>query len=153
MPSRPIFVLFGAPVDSEAVTREMADQPLTVDYEPSIREFVIRDRAAGQFIAPKKLPNGDFTEVFGLITVKAGRDSDRRPTEGVVFSGITSVGIQGAAEYFSSPAAMAGLKNIFKKDGSAGFPASYQVVVKCTNTNLLLLSADYYAHRIVKSGM
>src|SRR5262249_25289861 len=51
-------MLFGAPVDSEAITRTMQAAPLTVDFEPSVKEFVIRDRASGSMIVPQKDSGG-----------------------------------------------------------------------------------------------
>ncbi|MDQ2776380.1 MAG: hypothetical protein M3Y57_15915 [Acidobacteriota bacterium] len=143
-------VFLGAPVDSEAIALAMRDVPLAVDFEPSIREFVIRDKSTGKFTAPKKDASGDFTEVYGLITVKTARDSDRKRVQTVLFSGITSVGSQGAAEFFSSPSAMTNLRSTLAKEGSSGFPAVYQVVIKCSCMNQLVLSADYYSHRIVR---
>ena len=143
-------ILFGAPVDSESVSLAMADMPLTIDFEASLREFVVRDKTNGTFIAPKKGPNGEFTEVFGLLTVTTINDVDKRRLQSVVFSGITSVGVQGAAEFFSSAATMSKLRALLLKEGKTAFPPSYQVVVKCTYTNLLLLSFDYYSHRIAK---
>lgn len=47
-------ILFGAPVDSEAITRTMEHTPLLVDYEPSVKGFVIRDRTSGKMILPPK---------------------------------------------------------------------------------------------------
>jgi len=82
--------------------------------------------------------------------VRTSNDTDRRPIQSVVFSGITSVGVQGAAEYFSSPSAMSSLRAHFNKEGISGFPASYQVVIGCTYAKQLLLSADYYSHRVVR---
>ncbi|MDQ2944574.1 MAG: hypothetical protein M3Y27_01285, partial [Acidobacteriota bacterium] len=146
-------VLLGAPIDSEAISLAMRDVPLLVDFEPSVKEFVIRDKSAQSFISPKKDASGDFTEVYGLVTVKTTRDTDHKQVQTVVFSGITSVGSQGAAEFFSSPSAMASLRSILAKDGVAGFPAVYQVVVKCSCVNQLLLSADYYSHRVVSRNL
>lgn len=145
-------VLFGAAVDSEAITRALADMPLNIDFEPSVSEFVVRDQSSHQFTAPKKSPTGDFTEVLGLLTVKVAKDGDRKPIQSVVFSGITSVGIQGAAEYFSSAAAMSNLRALFGREGIKGFPASYQVVVRCAYSNQLLLSVEYLTHRVVRSA-
>src|SRR5450759_1407337 len=85
-------ILFGAPVDSEAITRTLQAAPLTVDYEPSVKEFVVRDRTTGRMIVPKKDANGDFIDVYGLVTVLSTRDSDRGRLGMLVFSGITSAG-------------------------------------------------------------
>ena len=143
-------ILFGAPVDSEAITRTMEHTPLLVDYEPSVKGFVIRDRTSGKMILPQKDAYGDFIDVYGLITVLNARDSDRGRLGMVVFSGITSAGTHGAAEFFASPRALRSLRAIFAREGVNGFPAAYQVVVKCTFSNLLLLAYEYHSHRIMQ---
>ena len=115
-------ILFGAPVDSEAITRTLATAPLTVDYEPSVKEFVVRDRTTGRMMVPKKDANGDFIEVYGLVTVLSTRDSDRGRLGMVVFSGITSAGTHGAAEFFSSPRALRNLKSRPRERGQSRIP-------------------------------
>jgi len=142
-------MLFGAPVDSEAISKTLQETPLTVDYEASVKEFVIRDRTAGRIIVPEKDANGDFADVYGLLTVDNTRDSERGKLATVVFSGITSAGTHGAAEYFTSPRSMERLRSIFAKEGINGFPAAYQVVVRCKFSNMLLLSYEYHSHRVV----
>jgi len=142
-------MLFGAPVDSEAISKTLQETPLTVDYEASVKEFVIRDRTAGRIIVPEKDANGDFADVYGLLTVDNTRDSERGKLATVVFSGITSAGTHGAAEYFTSPRSMERLRGIFEKEGLKGFPAAYQVVVKCKFSNMLLLSYEYHSHRVI----
>lgn len=142
-------MLFGAPVDSEAITRVLAKTPLTVDFEPSVKEFVIRDRVKGEILVPRKDASGEFTEVYGLLTVMNNRVSDAGAHATVVFSGVTSTGTQGAAEFFSSPRSMRDLRTRFVRDGLNGFPPSYQAVVRCSFGNLLLLSYDYHMHRVL----
>jgi hypothetical protein len=68
----------------------------------------------------------------------------------VVISGLTSVGSQGAAEFFSSPIAMKGLLDRFRKEGYSGFPPAYQVVVHCASSDTLLLSTAYESHSVFK---
>ena len=142
-------MLFGAPVDSEAITRAMEKTPLIVDYEPSVKEFVIRDQSGGMLL-PKKDANGDFTESYGLVTVLNTRDSDRGRLGMVILSGITSAGTHGAAEFFASPRALRNLRGIFAREGVNGFPPAYQVVVKCTFSSVLLLSYEYHSHRTLQ---
>jgi len=142
-------ILFGAPVDSEAISRTLERTPLTVDYEPSVKEFVIRDRVSSRIIVPRKDSNGDFVEVYGLVTVINTRDSESGPLSTVVFSGITSAGTHGAAEYFASARALRHLKAIFTRESVNGFPAAFQVVVKCMFSRMLLISYEYETHRIV----
>ena len=142
-------ILLGAPVDSEAVTVAMQDMPLLVDFEPSVREFVIRDRTTGHAIVPKKKSNGDLAEVYGLVTVQTSHDGDNRRFQTVLLSGITSFGTQAASEFFSSPSALRKVRGVLATHDS-GFPACYQVVVRCTIRNSLLQSYDYYTHRVIQ---
>lgn len=143
-------ILFGAPVDSQAISEILDTTPLSVIYDESIREFVVKDRISGKTFAPEKEPNGDFKSVYGLITVLDTRESDHGRLGMIVFSGITSVGTHGAAEYFASPLSLKALRAVFSKEGVKGFPAAYQVVVKCSFENMLLVAADYQYHRILK---
>lgn len=143
-------VLFGAPVDSAAISEILDKTPLSVVYDESVQEFVIRDRTNGERLVPEKEPNGDFRSVYGLITVLNTRESDHGRLGLLVFSGITSVGTHGAAEYFTSPRSLQALRGIFAKEGMSGFPAAYQVVVKCKFDNMLLVAAEYHAHRILR---
>ena len=143
-------ILFGAPVDSEAIARTMAKTPLIVDYEPSVREFVVRDRTSGKMIVPQKESNGDFTEVYGLITVLNTRESEAGRLGMVVFSGITSTGTHGAAEFISSARSLRSLRSILSREGINGFPPAYQVIVKCTFENMLLVGYEYYSHKVLQ---
>jgi hypothetical protein len=140
-------ILFGAPVDSEAISKVLEATPLTVAYEASVNEFVIRDRKTGEMMVPKKTPSGEFAEVYGLVTVLNNRETERGRLGMMVFSGITSTGTQGAAEYFASPKALADLRT---RLGGRGFPAAYQVVVRCTFSNKLLLNYVYDSHRVIE---
>jgi len=36
-----------------------------------------------------------------------------------------------------------------KSEGYSTFPAAYQVVVKCTSNDTLLLSTEYAGHRVI----
>lgn len=140
-------ILFGAPVDSEAISKVLESTPLTLVYEPSVNEFVILDRKSGAMMVPKKTPRGEFSEVYGLVTVLNNRENERGRLGMMIFSGITSTGTQGAAEYFSSPKALAELR---ARLGGRGFPAAYQVVVRCTFSNKLLLNYVYDSHRVIE---
>ena len=145
-------VLFGAPVDSQLISEILSDTPLSVLYDEGVKEFVIRDRLNGHTLAPEKNASGDFRTVYGLVTVLNNRESDHGPLGLVVFSGITSVGTYGAAEYFTSPKALRSLRTVFTGEGISGFPAAYQIVVKCKFENMLLVTEEYQSHRILKSG-
>lgn len=144
-------ILLGAAVDSETITVAMQDMALTVEFDPAVHEFVVRDRATGRAIVPKRDGSGDLAEVYGLITVKKSSD-EKSWQQMVLLSGITSVGIQGAAEFFSSPSAMRSLRSKMGSDRAAHFPGVYQVVVKCHCNKLSLLSAEYFEHRILANN-
>jgi hypothetical protein len=45
--------------------------------------------------------------------------------------------------------ALQDLRNRFQKEGMAGFPSAYQVVVRCRTNDTLLLSSEYAAHRVL----
>lgn len=81
--------------------------------------------------------------------------NDRESSQGregmIVFSGITSVGTYGAAEYFTSPQALKSLLAKFKRKGISGFPPAYQVVVKCKFQNMLLVSDAFQSLQILKA--
>ena len=143
-------VLFGAPVDSQVISNVLATTPFTVDYEESAKEFVIRDRANGKLFVPEKGTSGEFRTVFGLITVLNNRESDHGRLGQVVFSGITSVGTHGAAEFFSSVRSLETLRQALGAGKTGAFPAAYQVVVRCTIENMLLVAQDYQTHRVLK---
>ena len=143
-------VLFGAPVDSTLISQLLEKTPLTVDYDEHAKEFVIRDRANGQILVPETTADDDFRYVYGLITVLNTRESAHGRLGMIVFSGITSVGTHGAAEYFASQRSLKTLMDAFAKSGVNRWPAAYQVVVKCKIENLLLVSEEYQTHRILQ---
>ncbi len=117
-------VLFGAPVDSQVISEILDKTPLSVVYDESIREFIVRDRASGKTFSPEKEPNGDFKSVYGLVSVLNNRESDHGRLGMIVFSGITSVGTHGAAEYFTSPRSLKALRGDFCQRRSKGLSGS-----------------------------
>jgi len=144
-------ILIGDPQDSEAAALYLKKTPITLDYDPAVQDVVIRDRRAGQarIYIPKRGPDKRYTEVYGLITVTPtpGAAGDQKS---VIISGLTSVGSQGAAEFFSSPKTMKALLDRLRKEGYSGFPSAYQVVVHCNSSDTLLLSTEYQAHAVFR---
>jgi len=67
----------------------------------------------------------------------------------LIFSGITSVGAHGAAEFFSQPDTLRQLRSRFTADGISGFPKAYQAVVRCRSNDTLLLAAEHVAHAVI----
>ncbi len=138
-------IIIGDPQNSDAAARVLEKLPLTIDYDPAVKDLVVRERGdKGRVWIPKRGPDKRYTEAYGLITVLRGEDNPNARM--VVFSGITSVGTHGAAEFFSKPENLAVLR---QRLGSAPLPASYQVVVRCASNDTLLLTSEYAAHRVV----
>jgi len=144
-------ILIGDPQDSEAAALYLEKRPITLEYDSAAQDVVIRDRRPGQgrVYIPKRGPDKRYTEVYGLITVipTPGAAGDQKS---VVLSGLTSVGSQGAAEFFSSPKAMKGLLDRLHEEGYSAFPSSYQVVVHCMSSDTLLLSTEYQSHAVFR---
>jgi hypothetical protein len=59
------------------------------------------------------------------------------------------VGAHGAADFFSRPEGLRALLQHLRAEGYSGFPAAYQVVVRCASNDTLLLSTEYAAHRVL----
>lgn len=143
-------VFFGSPLDSVTIGRTVENTPLFVDFEPSVKSFVIRDRSSGRVIVPKPDGKGGFSDVYGLVTVLNTRDSDHGRLGMVIFSGTNSAGTDGAARFFSSPRSLGNLRSVFAREGLGGFPSAYQVVVRCTFGDLLMISYEYTSHKILQ---
>lgn len=138
-------ILIGELQNSDAVARMLEKTPLTIDFDPKLQDMVVRERGgAANLWIPKRGRDKRFSEAFGLITVLPGDGETRGPHRVLVISGITSVGAHGAAEFFSKPESLAVLR-----DRLGGFPAAYQVVVRCGSNDTLLLWSEYAAHRII----
>jgi len=93
--------------------------------------------------------SGRDAVLFGAPVLNT-RESERGRLGMIIFSGITSVGTHGAAEYFTSPHALKALSALLEQQGLRKFPASYQVVVKCKFENMLLVSEEYESLRTLK---
>ena len=143
-------ILFGNPAESETIAQAMENAPLLVDYETSAKAFVVRDRTSGKTFLPEGDGKGGFTTVYGLVTVLNTRYSDRGRLAMVIFSGVNSAGTDGAAEFFSSPRSLRNLRAIFAREGINGFPVAYQVVVKCTFGDLLMITYEYCGHKTLQ---
>ena len=66
-----------------------------------------------------------------------------------LFSGTFSPGTQAAGEFFASAKLLGELRRLFRKEGRAGFPAAYQVVVKAHVSGTSALDVQYAAHRVI----
>ncbi len=142
-------VLIADPQNSNTAVQELGRTPLTLDFDIAAQDVAVRERAGRARWVGKRGPDKRYTEVYGLISVLPGEGETAGPHRIVVFSGITSVGTHGAAEFFSQPEGLRVLLQHLRADGYSNFPAAYQVVVRCASNDTLLLSAEYAAHRVI----
>lgn len=87
--------------------------------------------------------------MYGLITVLPAGGEDTPLHQFLIFSGMTSVGTQGAAEFFARPDSLPVLREKLAAEGFGGFPSAYQVVLRCASNDTLLPSTEYAAHRMI----
>ena len=139
-------ILIGDPQNSSATAGFLEKTPFTIDYDPVVKDLVVRDRGGNRSYIPKRGADNRYSEAFGLITVlpSPGAKNNERT---VILSGMTSVGSQAAAEFFASARDLSALRKRFS-DGN--FPPAYQVVVRCKSNDTLLISEEYAAHAIIR---
>jgi hypothetical protein len=144
-------VLFGAPQDSEIIKEMMVGTAFQFGYSPTF-DLVINKDGKGQYhlITHEKAKEAYTT--YGLITVMPSMGSESGQKQTVILSGITSVGAQGAAEFFSSPNHMRQALDHLGNQKKLGFPPSYQILVRCEGSNTLLMSFEYADSAINSSG-
>jgi hypothetical protein len=84
---------------------------------------------------------------YGLITVTPGETSSvNEPLRSVVISGTDEAATHSAAEFFCSANRLKDIRQRFRGDGHTGFPAAYQIVLKCRTMNGDLVSSEYETH-------
>jgi hypothetical protein len=140
-------ILIGDPQNSVAAAGFLEKTRFTLEYDSTVEDLVVRDRQSHRSFIPRRGADKRYTDVYGLVTVmpSPGAKADQRT---VVLSGITSVGTQGAAEFFASARDLEALQKRFRQEGLAGFPAAYQVVVHCKSQDTLLIWEEYEAHAV-----
>jgi hypothetical protein len=143
-------VLIGDPQNSNAAAGRLAATPFTLEFDPSLHDLVVKERGnSGKVWSGKRGPGNRYTEVYGLISMLPGEGEVMGSHRTLIFSGITSVGAHGAAEFFARPESLNVLLRHLSTDGYSGFPSAYQVVVRCTSSDTLLLSTESVAHRVI----
>jgi hypothetical protein len=139
-------ILLGNSQVSDIAHEELLRGMWTIDFEPPLGRVAIvnqKDRAT-PFLGEYGRP-GEPTWCCGLITVLPSEGSANART--VIMSGVTPTGTEAALEYFSSAGALRDLRQRFVREGLSGFPAAYQVVVKCKSKDTFLLASEYAAHQ------
>ena len=145
-------VLFGSPWYSRSASLLLEKTPWTTRWDEATRQVGLFGQGPreGKRFVPQRGPRGEYREVFGLVTVLPNNTTSGVARSIVVFSGLTSVGIHGAAAFFTSGTDLKALEERFRRDGSNGWPKSYQVVVRCrASDDTQLLSYAYETHEIL----
>jgi hypothetical protein len=145
-------VLFGSPWYSRSASLLLEKTPWTTRWDEATRQVGLFGQGPreGKRFVPQRGPRGEYREVFGLVTVLPNNTTSGVARSIVVFSGLTSVGIHGAAAFFTSGIDLKALEERFRRDGSNGWPKSYQVVVRCrASDDTQLLSYAYETHEIL----
>jgi hypothetical protein len=148
--------LIGSGTNSQAATLLLRNLPLTIDYTPDDRFAVLDQRKpTGQNVVFVSQPTGDpgLSTSYGLISVITTAGPSGKPKRTLVISGASSAGVQAAVEFFSSASHLQQLKNRFAAAGLNGFPAVYQVIVRCRTLDVRLISYEYAGHEIVQRSI
>ena len=145
-------LLFGRPGFSRTVDLYLRDKPFRVHipderHTTTIWNVEPKPGEPAEFDA-HPMPSRENSETaYGLITVMPSWGDANLRT--VLFSGTLSPGTQAAAEFFSSAKRLADLRRLFQKEGYAGFPSAYQVVVRSNVFGTSALDVQYVAHRVI----
>jgi hypothetical protein len=145
-------LLFGNPEYSRATASLLGSTPLTVDYDASYRDRVVRSNGpAAKLFRPKRDDQGKLTDALGLVTVLPSEGtSPKSPLRTILISCTNSAGCQAAMEFFSSPQSLRELRARLLREGLQELPAAYQVVIR---TQVFLtsqsISGAYEAHEVI----
>jgi hypothetical protein len=145
-------LLFGSPWYSRSASMLLEKTPWTTRWDEATRQIGIFGQGPreGKRFVPQRGPRGEYQEVFGLVTVLPNDTTPDGAHSIVVFSGLTSAGTHGAANFFTSGTDLKDLEARFRRDGVNRWPRSYQVVVRCrTSDDSQLLSYSYETHEIL----
>jgi hypothetical protein len=145
-------VVFGSTWYSRSVSTLLEKTPWTIRWDEEAQEVGLIGQGAryGAKFVPRRGPRGEFEEVFGLVSVLQNESSPDGDRSIVVFSGLTSVGIFGAATFFTSGRDLRLLAERFRKEGLSSWPRAFQVIVRCrASADAQLLSYAYQTHDVV----
>ncbi len=146
-------ILIGSPWYSRSVDTLLERTPWATAYDKDEKAIGIIGRGdkAATHLFPKRGARGEYVEVYGLVSVLEGEQPQDEGRTKVIFSGLTSVGVHGAAAFFSSARDLRALKAQFQSKGIAGWPKSYQVLVKCrASDDAQLLSYSYADSAVIR---
>ncbi len=141
-------MLFGNPEYSNSIRNALSNAPLQVRYDPVSRWEAVMNGKPGSG-EPEAYRRAKGDDNLGVISVLVDDQGDSRPTQTVVFSGLTSAGTQAAQEFFSSQGSLNDLAARFKASGVAKWPQSYQVVIEASTDLNLPTKHRYRTHKII----
>jgi hypothetical protein len=143
-------ILIGDPQNSNMAARRLENTPLTLDFDPGAQDVVVRERGGAHAVwAGVRGPDKRYTVVYGLISMLPGEGESDGLHHTLIFSGLTSVGAHGAAEFFSRPETLHILRERLAAAGYKKFPSAYQVLVRCRSDDTLLLGTEYVTFRVI----
>jgi hypothetical protein len=146
-------ILIGSPEYSGTAARILARTPLDIQMDPVSGSFALFERDSPGAPARRYMPRdaAAHTESFeyGVVTVAPSEGSSDVTHRTLLFSGTSPAAAHGAVEYFSSRKALDQLEAAFRRAGQKGFPAAFQVVVRCVEVNGLMFSYQYETHRLM----
>jgi hypothetical protein len=145
-------LMFGRPGFSNNINLYLRDKPFRVripdeHHATTIWNVEPRPGEPAEFDAGTMPGRGNSETAYGLITVMPTWGDGNLRT--VLFSGTLSPGTQAAGEFFASAKLLGELRRLFRKEGRAGFPAAYQVVVRANVFGTSALDVEYVTHRVI----
>lgn len=148
-------LVIGAPNYSPYAARVLRNTPFLIEESGDLGEEIIRERSprsgSPAVFVPSRGKTGGISVAFGLITVFPNSNGNEDVPRAIVVSGITGAGAPAAMEFFTSPAGLTALRDQFRKDGLAGVPASYQVVVKGSRDDSMPLNWLLVTYRVMEN--
>jgi hypothetical protein len=147
-------ILLGAPEYSPAAAQILQNTPFTLDYLPSIVDYVVLNRQPRQgeqsYYPWQQANQGNSLEiVYALVTVMPSTGAGDGPHRTVILSGMTSAGREAAAEYFTSPNHLQDFQQRLKADGLTTMPRAYQIVIKAYVDKQIPIRFHYETHRVL----
>jgi hypothetical protein len=149
-------LLFANPEFSFAAEKLLDKAALTVVYDPSRRERVIREQrpgvAPGRIYVPARGTQQELTEVFGLLTVLPSEGSTGPgQARTVIISCTNSAGCEAAAEFFCSEQKMRFLSEKLRQEKYSSYPPAYQVVIRSKVHQSQAVTSDYEWHYVLQA--
>jgi hypothetical protein len=145
-------LMFGRPGFSKTIDLYLRDMPIRVgipDQEHTTAIWIVEPKPGENAMYESRVFSGSENRetAYGLITVMPSWGAFNLKT--VLFSGTLSPGTQAASEFFASPKHLQTLLRQFRKEGFAGFPPAYQVLVRSNVFGTSALDVQYVTHRVI----